>query len=188
MKVILQSCLMRSSLSKILWQTFEYLACSWMNTSPELHRSKTHYKMAKRARFVLINLWLLSELGDEMYTADNSSQIDRILSISDGKPLDSQKVLKSRPDAPDGFSHAIFSPFSILCYSYAFDIKSYAPSQRTLLIHNFEGERLISSLPVCLLKLREDSESFRAYLINRGRSFVALVGDGQKFVSFHIHV
>ncbi|PWW77821.1 hypothetical protein C7212DRAFT_342460 [Tuber magnatum] len=77
--------------------------------------------------------------------------------------------------------HDTASPFIIDCYSIDFDGLHLGGVQKQIEIRPYEGEKPVTSLPVYPLKFLPDLEKARERLLDRGKSFLEMLGVSHKY-------
>lgn len=143
------------------------------------------YRRVREAETIAFDdLWHLFEPGDLVYTDDDTKQACRVLYVSGGRPLYSPTTepVASRPDTGEGATYVLSSvnqagPFIVTCIYINYDGNYFGPVKRTFEIPFFNGEKVISLLPVYPIqyasKVKEATGliSRRDYQIKRGEKF-----------------
>ena len=136
----------------------------------------------------VISFWhlcFLFEIGDIVLATDSGKQAFKVFSTSGGILLDRAKALEYRQGSHHNElctynQHDVASPFIVDCYHLAFDCVTYGPVQKSFTIPYFSGSKPISLLPICPEIFDPNYQNLRKLLVERGRSFLEMVGDGQK--------
>ncbi|KAI9863117.1 MAG: hypothetical protein M1813_003937 [Trichoglossum hirsutum] len=129
------------------------------------------------------NLWLLFNPGVVVYSRE---QAYKVLSTSGCQRLDKRKVQQYRKvvrmdyDGQQPYrEHETVSPFVVDCYYIGFNGRKYGAVQKVFRISAYDGERPITTLPICPAKFISKDRREREY--ERGKLFLSLTGGGAAF-------
>lgn len=130
------------------------------------------------AKVSFADLWWTIDSGEDVYAQGSSpstsvrnhgdfQSVWRVLSCSGGRPN-----LSPRSERLEELSAtADTNPFVVTCYYIDFTGSAYTESVSSFSIYPFEGQKDITSLPICPLRYYRNGDTMRDDRIKRGKMF-----------------
>ena len=156
---------------------------TYLKSTLELRRE---IRLGRARSIAFEDLWHLYDYGQEIRAPSENLQIYRVAAFTGGRDFLSSRdaVSKSKRhyDYLDHLDHrnrhhdidSSNGEFSLECYSYSCNGKSYGPIRKSFVIRRFNGTRDIDSLAAYPWSLDKRYRSDKSSLRHRGEKFIDL--------------